>query len=104
MCETSFNGVKITWDQMGYLQSVLSPQQFIAFLQMKKAEPQETTRTDNNNINVYPNPVSVPTEPQIKPTNTGLFGNNPSRPQTAGLFGNNPSRPQSAGLFGRPSK
>jgi hypothetical protein len=61
MTETSFDGVKITWEQVAYLQSILSSQEFIAFLQMK--------------------PVNTP-----KPT--GMFSNQrPDGPQP-GLFSN----------------
>lgn len=61
MVEAYFNGIKVSWEQVGYLQSVLSPQQFIQFLQM------ETPKTTSEPI----------FSPKKHPQNTPLFGQPP---------------------------
>ncbi len=38
MTEMSFDGIKITWDQVAYLQRILTPQQLITFLAEKNTE------------------------------------------------------------------
>jgi hypothetical protein len=55
MTETSFDGVKITWEQVAYLQSILSSQEFIAFLQMKPVNTLKPTGMFGNNTQERPN-------------------------------------------------